>query len=139
MNKKYLELIKSIIIMTDEGNAKWKDTSTSDQYALYLDNGSILVDYYREKNHPEYGSEPEGYGITIVNADGIEIDDIKGWSSEGDEVFDMAKDLYHSAKRSYLKFDETIDGMIQELKSKDEVGRGGDGEETFEPGDDLPF
>jgi hypothetical protein len=139
MDDRYIELLKSIIIKTNEDNAIWKDTSTSDQYALYLDSGSIIVDYYQERNHPEYGSQPEGYGVTIINRDGVEIEDIKRWSSEGGEAFDIIRDLYHTAKRSFLKVDETIDGMIEEVENKDRVGRREEQEDTFEPDDDLPF
>ncbi|MCS3860350.1 hypothetical protein GGP86_000098 [Salinibacter ruber] len=140
LNDKYIKLINSLINRTEEGDVEWRDTSTSKQFAVYLDSGNITVDYYPESRSRQ-SERPEGYSITIFNDEGNKVDEIKAARPENNEDYDILKELYSTAKRSYLKVDETIDGMISEISEEDRVGGEPPSEpdESFDPDDPLPF
>lgn len=140
LTDKYVDLIRSLIDRTKDGDVDWRDTSTSKQFAVYLKSGNITIDYYPEIERPDR-ARPEGYGITIFNDEGNKVDEIKALRTQNNNTFNLLKELYTSAKRSYLKVDKTVDGMLSEISEEEEVGGeppSGSGE-AFEPDDELPF
>jgi hypothetical protein len=137
---KYVDLVSSLIERTEQGDVEWRDTSASDQLAVYLRSGDIAVDYYPEQQDPRHGTVPEMYGMTIFNNDGNKIDEITADKTNNRDSFEILKRLYETARRNYLKVDETIEGMLEEINEDENVGgEDQDDQGTFEPDEDLPF
>jgi hypothetical protein len=144
LSGKYQNLIEALIDKTKSGEANWLATGVDDQFILHLSNGSVRVEYTPEQRNRGPGQEmfvePEFYEATILNDEGEEVDTVIYRGEESDDR-KIVHDLFRQAKRSYLKADETIQGMLEEVKSDGQIGRttpppsqGG-----FEPDEELPF
>lgn len=164
VDEKYKELINKVIQKTSEGKSNWLSTGQEDQYVLHLSKGSIVIDKYDRRMSRQVNRMVGGqvdflntYEITISNDDGNVVDSFSVSEDEKPEAWSLLKELYDCARRSYLKIDETLDGMLEEVKTKEQIGqtrgsrsavagrgggqqqRGQQEEQTFEPDDELPF
>lgn len=114
MEDKILLIIKDLIDKTKKGEANWERINNADYYSLTLKSGKIFIN----KNFTK--SKEEIFGIAIYNVKGDAIYSRNKLSP--DNEFLLLKDLHSTVVKTFFKIDETIDGILGEIKSNGEIG-----------------
>lgn len=106
-----------ILIIQDKTNQKlvnWNKLGSSETYYVKLNNGSLLID---RSASPTSGIT---YRLSIVNENGDSVMNSllkKGTNSSEQDIkdYNLVRELYLSARRAYLKVDETLEGLFNEI------------------------
>jgi hypothetical protein len=116
------EIIAGLNKKTNEGKAAWQKGSAGAQFFLQFKKGAISLTRYRK-----VANGPISIDLNILNEKGDSIHLMKTSDATSGDEFKMLNDLYEMVKKSYYKIDETLDDIMNSLKSDKSVG------------DDLPF
>jgi hypothetical protein len=127
---KFIYFIQQLIKKTENKQAIWNKTSSSEQFKLILDKGTIIID----KNY-DRDDGSEYFQLSLINEDGYTIENIAGYPVVNDYYFDSLHNLYFTVNGIFYKVDETIDEFLKELDSDKEIGREKDSKEDV----DTPF
>lgn len=117
MNEKtYLELARLIKQRTYDQRLAWTPSSYSSTYQAAIGQGAVTVslDLSDQEYDPEF-IPPVAY-LSFLNSRGETIHAINCYSQD-DENFPLISEIYQLAKDSYLKTNETIQSMFDELHS----------------------
>lgn len=116
-DKRYIELAQLILRRTKEQNVVWNPSSNANTYQAAIGQGVVLVyfDIAAQDNRPMDIEPPLGF-ISFLNIRGETLYCITSFTTE-DGNFSIIKDLYQLAKDSYLKTNETIQSMFDELNT----------------------
>lgn len=108
MNDKINDLIKKLKVNTESGKIEWQKTSRSGEFMVSLGNGAVSADRWED-------SEGEYVDFRILNING---DEIGTWifSKEETDGYKKLLNLHNAIKSKYLKIDETLDGLLDELE-----------------------
>jgi hypothetical protein len=139
MEDKIEKLLTSIKSKTEKNKAQWSEGSSDTQYTLNMSSGSIVVDKTSKVTGPPPDPEARaipGFSVSILNDEGDVVEEVYSFADSDPKKFEFFEDLWKTIDRKYRKVDETLRGMIEEVDSKDTIGKK---EETFEPDDELPF
>lgn len=120
IKEKYEALIKKLIVATDSGKIEWEKTSSKDEYQTKIGNNAVSVGFFDPEDLANTfilstnGGRPKmHYYLDVMNSEGVQVD------SEERELNDAGytdlKNLYHEARRKYLKVDETLDAILNNL------------------------
>ncbi len=128
MEDKIKGLVSSLTQKTKNKETNWERIGRSEQFTLTLDNGMISIDKFRAKNGNII------YLFSIVNGKGDKILSLNGIKKDNFSLelsdYDILKKFHEEVSRAYFKVDETIDGLLNEVKKDGEIGK---------EVDDLPF
>lgn len=116
-DKRYIELAQLIFRRTKEQNVVWNPSSNKNTYQATIGQGAVLVyfDVAAQDNCPMDIEQPLGF-ISFLNVRGETLYSITSFTAD-DSNFTIIRDLYQLAKDSYLKTNETIQSMFDELNS----------------------
>lgn len=120
IKEKYETLIKKLIEATDNGDVEWEHTSAKDEYQAKIGENAVSIGFYDPDDlanslivYPN-GVRPQlHYYLSIMNSKGIEVDSEE--REANDPGFEKLKTLYHEARRKFLKVDETLDDILNNL------------------------
>ncbi len=118
MNEKtYLELARLIKQRTNEQLLAWTPSSYSSTYQTAIGQGAATVslDYSVQDQYDPDFPQPIAY-LSILNSRGETIHSINCYTEE-DENFPLISEIYQLAKDSYLKTNETIQSMFDQLNN----------------------
>lgn len=103
---KLLTLIRALLKQTLARKAGWSVGSREGTFIWSSPSGSVLV-------FPTDNDGQEPWSVMVLDNDGqtLEIESFSRSSSQ----FELADDLYKSARSSALDIDKTIDSMLEEL------------------------
>ncbi len=127
MDEKLTKLIISLSNKTKQKEAKWERTGKSEKFNLILENGIVSMD----KIITNKGNLVFQFSISNLNGDVIQqLNGIKKDSNEFNPNYETLKEFHQNIKMAYFKVDETIEGLLDEIEKKGEIGK---------ENDDLPF
>jgi hypothetical protein len=113
MNTKYQRLVDKLQASTKERKITWVEGSAKNEYKAVIGKNSVSIKYNPLTKESIIEEEAKGYvTMAIWNSKGVMIDVMK----EGVDYYAFSLySLYNSARRAYLKVEETVDEMISEL------------------------
>jgi hypothetical protein len=99
-------LIDKLVKNTNSGKLEWQKTSRDTEFKADFLNGAVSTDAW-EYDKSSYCD------IRLYNSRG---DIVSNWQYTSDEEeYKIIKKLYDTVLMKYLKVDETIDGILNEL------------------------
>jgi len=101
------DLVPKLLIKTNEGSLRWKETQSSETYEAEMKNNSIRIWEWEDQND---GSE----GITIAVMKGTEVLDSIYYDKYAIQ-YERFRLLYAAARRSALSLDKVYDALDDEL------------------------
>lgn len=114
MIKKYEELVSKLKDSTAKRKLVWEKTSRENEYQTAIGGNAISVLYHEKDFISMTLNNDETYmSLLIWNNKGENIDEVR--IKEGKYDFDVLKELYDSARRSYMKVEETLDDILSNL------------------------
>ena len=119
-------LITGLIEKTNAKRANWDKTSRPNEFKLHFDMGAVTTDNWYDDSENEY------VDFAIYNSLGDRID-VFSVSRNNPDYQEIIR-LHTTAKKEYYKVDETINGLLDEIKSDKNIGL-----KRTETNDDLPF
>ena len=117
MEEQYKKLTEEIRQKSKECLIAWTPSNYNDTYEATLGRGAILI----EHNEPseEYYPETPVYSLSFLNERGEVFHSIKVFHEFVDtDKFQCLKDIYEYAYKSYMKIDETLKSMFEDINSK---------------------
>ncbi len=108
---KFLDLTKRIYDKTKHNLINWTPGSSLNSYQAVLGNGAILI--WINEQYPEDYDKPL-IGLTFINDRGECIGTVNCYSSS-DSDYEILNQIYSSAVNNYMKIDETIKSMYDDL------------------------
>jgi|WetSurMetagenome_2_1015567.scaffolds.fasta_scaffold393632_1 hypothetical protein len=123
----YTELLDKLLEKTKNKEVIWQKTSREDEYKLQLDIGALTIDRWKNDKNSR-----ESVDVNFYNDRGDNIDRL--YANEFDDPMNYAYliNLHTEIKRAYYKVDETLKGLLDEIKSSGKIGK-------LPPESDLPF
>jgi len=113
ITKEYMDLISMITENTKSKKIVWEETDIKGIFRTRLGQGYITI----EKNYFMHNTNSRII-FSVINEKGVEAKSISCNNKESDIVFyNLLHSLYNAAKSSYLKVNETLDSMFEELNS----------------------
>lgn len=121
MDTTFNNLIHSIKEKSGKGLIAWFPSSFDNVYQADLGKGAIMIMFVDEDKLPSVnlripGSSPIA-SLSFVNERGEVFNSINCYSTL-DECYDDLKEIYESAHNSYMKIDETLQSMFDDLNSR---------------------
>lgn len=115
MEEKYRVLVEKLNSNTLEKKITWETTSLDNQYKVKLGLGSIVLSKVaRRVSRNKIIYLRTYYELEIINDEGSVSNSISLYEKENKD-FLLLKELYINIENTYLKRDETIDSMLDEL------------------------
>ena len=114
------EIVKLLIKKTSEGDVLWNLSSSNDEFKLQLKDSAVCI------SQKGGGTNRVAYVLQIYNENGNIIVNDAMDSSVSPNMF---RDLYTVSKESFLKKDETLQSILQQVKGVGKIGED----------DSLPF
>lgn len=121
MDTTFNNLIHNIKEKSGKGLIAWSPSSFDNVYQADLGKGAIMIMFVDEDKLPPVnlripGSSPIA-SLSFVNERGEVFNSINCYSTL-DECYDDLKEIYESAHNSYMKIDETLQSMFDDLNSR---------------------
>lgn len=120
IEEKYEALIKKLIKATDEGKIEWERTSSLNEFQTKVGNNAVSIGFYDPEDIVNMvlltanGSRPPmHYYMTLFNSDGVQVDNEE--RGRNDLGFSDLKKLFREVRRKYLKVDETLDDILNNI------------------------
>lgn len=107
-------VITKLINKTKSNDTIWNKSSASNGYKIDLNSAVISVSAWEDYN------QNKSFSLSILNDRGQAIESIT--CEERDSDFELLENLYNTVNRSYLKVDETLKNLIDEIDSKPTIG-----------------
>lgn len=93
----------------------WSPSNYVNSYQTTLGIGEVLITFNEEE--PEYGDPIPEYSLSFINERGETIYSIDAYLSS-DKEYDMLKDIYESAHDSYMRTEDTLKSMFDDIRLK---------------------
>jgi hypothetical protein len=103
MSDKTTKMLQDLTAKTKGLALEWKPTGVSDQFALSLSKGNIVIDLWR--------MAPPLYGFKLISKDGLELETLR--FAIGEPNYELAKELYNSVAGTYR--DRIVDDFLAEI------------------------
>ena len=124
-------IIEKLAEKTKNNQATWNASSGSNGFRLHLKTGVINIDKWNEAQNDNWYID-----FKIFNDRGDIIESILVSLYDDKPDFDYLDLFYSIIRRKYLKVDETLKGLLDELNENNPIGKS---ESQGEIIDDLPF
>ena len=111
----YSDIINGLISATKKQNVAWNQTSIPDQYKAVLPSGTVTVYLLTDDEYPSAPYDTPDAIFTIYNTSGLQVYSSTVNGREGNADFRLLSELHSVASNSYLRKDQTIDGLISDL------------------------
>ncbi|MGH7451480.1 MAG: hypothetical protein ACREAE_03170 [Nitrosopumilaceae archaeon] len=109
---KYKQIIALLIRKTEAGRAKWRETSVKQQFSTKLESGTILIEPALDKT-----GNVTVFILSILNDTGDRVFSLTVSPLKEKDDFSLVSRLYDTIQRKHYKVDETLDSILDELKS----------------------
>ncbi len=108
---KYREIARGLLAKTQAGQANWKQVvADPHDFLLTLPQSKVDVRYLSP------ATEVDRVRLQLCRTDGVSVGT---WEvEEGDEDWDLARELYHTVERSVVGWDKVLEDVEQFLKSE---------------------
>ena len=116
MDEKYIDLILKLKDKTLNNKVTWNQGSRESEFSVSLENGVIVIDNWEDSNDIEF------FDLKIINKDGVKVY-YEPFNRRDSQAFDLVKSLYRAAFEKFYRTDETINGFLTEIDSKDTIGK----------------
>jgi len=120
-NKQVLDIAGGLVDKTLDGKANWlqyeiayKGAKSTSAYCLVLPRSRVEIIYR------EFSSAPDDYIMRIKNRNGNVVASIS--SESGDEEYRLLDALYATARSQFLRWEETIDDLMEAIDSDEKIG-----------------
>jgi len=112
MDTKYKQIVALLIRKTADGRAKWRETSAKQQFSTKLESGTILIESTLNKtdNGPVFI-------LSVLNDTGDRVFSLTVSPLKEKDDFNLVSRLYDTIQRKHYRVDETLDSILDELKS----------------------
>jgi hypothetical protein len=108
---KMFKLIDMLTIKTNNRVLTWEKTARSTEYQTELKRGRVTSDLWYIPEGEEWRAD-----IAVYNDSGEKVEYIQ--ASQKDTDYQTLYTLWNIINNSYLKVDETINGIMKELEDK---------------------
>lgn len=117
MEDQYKWLATEIRLKSQQGLIPWSPSNYQDTYEASLGKGAIIITY--NDLSEGYCEEHPVYTLSFVNERGDVFHSMNAFSKDQlSPDYDLLKDIYEFAHRSYMKIDETLRSMFEDINSK---------------------
>lgn len=118
MEEQFIRLTEEILSKNKRNLISWSPSNYSSVYQAPLGKGVIMISFDEDGPH----SNPEGnlypiYSISFINERGEKFFSF-GAIDEDDLYYELLKEIYQTAHSSYMKIDETLKSMFDDLRSR---------------------
>jgi hypothetical protein len=124
------DIIDKLKVRTENNQAIWNKSSGENGFKLSLQTGLITIDKWLDNQEQTWYID-----FAISNDKGDIIEQIQASKAGEKNDFDYLDAFYTIIRRKYLKVDETLKSLLDELNSTKSLGTN----DKNEPIDDLPF
>jgi len=111
---KLKNLINELTARTISKNIIWQETSAENGYQTQLPSGSITVE-------KAIGNISDHVFLTVLNVKGMQVENLHLKFDEKD--YDILDSLFTAINRSYLKSDEVLDNLFEEIKNPQKINK----------------
>lgn len=111
---KFLDLAQRIYDKTKRNALNWTPGSTANSYQTPLGSGAVLVWYNTVEEQYPIDYDPPLVGLTFLNDRGETIGVVNCFDTT-DSIYEMLNRIYNLAENNYMKIDETIKSMYDDL------------------------
>lgn len=111
---KFLDLAQRIYDKTKRNALNWTPGSTANSYQTPLGSGAVLIWYNTEEEQYPINFNCPLVGLTFLNDRGETIGSVNSFDST-DSNYEMLNKIYSLAENNYMKIDETIKSMFDDL------------------------
>lgn len=116
MDATYHMLVNDIRDKSKKGLITWEPSSFSNSYQATLGNGAIVITHCDDAEI--YDNDiPPTLSLSFLNERGDIFHEIKSYTIK-DEGYQELDEIFQSAHNTYMKIDETLRSMIQDLHSR---------------------
>ncbi len=114
----YRRLVDDIRDRSREGKISWSPSSYSGTYQATLGKGVIMIsrDVSDDDNYPADYTPPM-VSLSFLNERGETFNSINCYTTH-DELYDDLMAIYEAANNNYMKIDETLKSMIDDLNNR---------------------
>ena len=121
MDTTFNNLIRGIKEKSRKGLIAWSPSSFDNVYQADLGKGAIMIMFVDEDHQPPVNleilrSSPIA-SLSFVNERGEVFNSINCYLSQ-DEYYDDLKEIYESSHNTYMKIDETLQSMLDDLNGR---------------------
>ena len=127
---KIVELIQLLVEKTKNKETIWNKGSMDNQFKISVSDGISMTIASYQNNWQDH------YEFVIFNGDGNPIQRFFTDNETAVSDFDLLKSFHQAASDSYYKVEETMDALLNSIKSDKIIGKK---EGNFDEDDDLPF
>jgi hypothetical protein len=108
-------LVQTLMVKSKAGELAWKPRSNENSFVVSLSKGGVII----SKDIEDYETV---YTISVVNSNGVTVDTFTDVDLTVEEALPVWNDrlaaLFEMARRTALKSDEVLDGVLKELQGK---------------------
>lgn len=110
----FKEIIETLTAKTKAGKVKWARTSVDNEFKASLPSGAVSVWVFNpEPNSMHIGPDAD---FIVYNNNGSEIKRISITTYDAEE-YTIIENLHTAAYDSYLRKDETLSGLLNDINS----------------------
>lgn len=113
---RYVVLIDKLIQKTEEGQTVWRKAERDSAFRLNFRRGNIVIDHWTGDNNSEL------VDMIIYNERGEKVDSLNFGDIAGQVEYSRLIELYNLVRRRYLRIEETIEGLLEELDGDEIIG-----------------
>lgn len=120
IKEKYDALVDKLIKATESGKVVWEKTSSKTEYQTKIGDNAVSVGFFDPNDlanivivAQNFSNYKIHYYLNIYNTKGVQVDNEE--RGVNDEGYSELENLYHAARRKYLRVDETLDEILNNL------------------------
>ena len=120
IKEKYDVLVDKLTKATESGKVVWEKTSSKTEYQTRIVDNAVSVGFFDPNdmvtmllNSPSLSKKKIHYYLNLYNNKGVQVDNEE--REENDEGYSELKKLYLAARRKYLRVDETLNEILNDL------------------------
>ena len=118
MESQFIQLTYEILTKSRENLISWSPSNYASTYQAKLGKGIIMISYDSEVSRNDNDGNPCSiYSISFLNERGQTFYSF-GVLDEDDIYFDILKEIYYCAHSSYMKIDETLKSMFDDIMNR---------------------
>lgn len=103
------QIIKELKDKTNSKKISWVKTSSENEYKIQLNKGAITTDYWIDE-------DGNNVAFDIYNEDGNKIVSLFYMQKDKPIEYSIIKELHTIIDKNFYKVDETLNGLLDELK-----------------------
>jgi len=124
MNEKFVELLKKLLVRTEAGQLRWRETADDDMFRLTFQSGMVRIG--PDHLYDEFHERPmKCYQAFLMTPDGRIVEEVRALEEEA--LYDTLESLYFAARRQARE----SEGVLERLMAEIETSRGDEDENEY--------